>query len=108
MIITEGSHWFRVEQMWSLLGASGGLRWTPERQARRGDRGRGAVAGQHRTLSRVRRYLMPVTGCGPAQVARPIREHGQTGELKPKPAETEVPDTLSGHGCPGGVSGERL
>ena len=90
MIVMEGSHRLSIEQMSSFLAASGSL----EMEARSAEEARQIVSGvlsarQYRRLSKaekgtVRKYLTRVTGYGRAQVARLIREYGQTGELKAK------------------------
>ena len=89
MIVMEGSHRLSLEQMSSLLAASGGL----EMQARTAADARQIVAEvlaarSYKKLSKaekgtVRRYLMRVTGYGRAHIARLIREHRQTGTPAP-------------------------
>jgi transposase InsO family protein len=90
MIVMEGSHRLSLEQMSSFLAASSGLAM----EARTAEEARQIVAEVlsargYKKLPKaekgtVRRYLMRVTGYGRAQIARLIREHAQTGELKPK------------------------
>lgn len=92
MIVMAGTHRLNIEQMSSFLAASGEL----EIEARTAEEARKVVAevlsvqryGNLPKASKgtIRRYLMRVTGYGRAQVARLIREYGQTGKLKAKPS----------------------
>jgi transposase InsO family protein len=92
MIVMEGSHRLTLEQMSSFLAASGELAMEARSvEAARKLVGEVLSAQQYRKLPKaakgtVRQYLMRVTGYGRAQIARMIREYGETGKLKAKPS----------------------
>ena len=92
MILMEGSHRLTVEQMSSFPAASEELAMEARTaEAARELVGKVLAAQGYSRLSKaakgtVRQYLIRVTGYGRAQVARLIREYGETGQLRARPS----------------------